>query len=673
MMRYLLLAVVVSVALFAGLAGWQSPATAAASGVANEAVVEAAGPGLDATSNAPLFGIVVQGELMDPALRQRVLDAGAKWTRAEVKWNEVEPTQGTRDWSALDTYLGEIQQAGLIPIVFVAQNPSWAATTTCGPLTSTATFASLIGAAAERYDGDTDYDGDGIYGDGPVLTKVDYWEPYQEPDNKYAEYSDFKGCWGQSVVSYTQLLSVAWSAVHTANPDAQLGIGGLADESVPTCTFPSCTGQPIFNTGFMDQVLAYIAGHNTGRYFDFVDFHSYPAFAYIWDPTYPYNNGLYAKAQTFRSKLDNAGMTDRYIVSTEAGRPSSSTKNYWNEPGYDGNEWQARAVVTLFAQGMRAGLRSMDWYSLLDYDSALYGLISDTGPRPSYYAYQTLTQQLGNASFVTKLTTSPGAEVYVFNVPGIGTRSVVWETNSYSPTVDVAVRFLGTTLYTRDKFGTQKVYHDGQPGDLDSLTNSVTISVTRSPIYVEGRPDVAPAACTYQRPLANGWNLISLPCAPANVLVTETLRSINGSYNLVQAYDAFDTAAPWKTYDTGRPAKYNTLKSINESMGLWVNVTSTVSVTLSITGTMPISLSIPMTVGWNLVGYPSWVTRPVTVALSNITGSYNLAQAYDAFDTTAPWKTYDTTRPAKYNTLKVMAPGVGYWINMTEARTWQVP
>jgi hypothetical protein len=179
----------------------------------------------------------------------------------------------------------------------------------------------------------------------------------------------------------------------------------------------------------------------------------------------------------------------------------------------------------------------------------------------------------------------------------------------------------------------------------------------------------AAPAVTATVALTTGWNLISLRLAPMSTLITQTLSSITGSYNLVYAYNAWDTADPWKTYNIARPAALNDMKVITEGMGVWLNATA--PVTLTITGTLPVSPAINLAAGWNLVGYPIQATRPVTAALMSITGTYDLVYAYNAFDTGDPWKTYNIARPAALNDLKTMGPGWGYWIHTTAACVWR--
>jgi len=174
-----------------------------------------------------------------------------------------------------------------------------------------------------------------------------------------------------------------------------------------------------------------------------------------------------------------------------------------------------------------------------------------------------------------------------------------------------------------------------------------------------------------QVPLASGWNLISVSLSPASTVVTDVLSSIEGQYDLVYAYDASDAADPWKKYNTAAPSFLNDLTDITETIGLWIRVTE--PVTLSVSGSVPSSPTIALYEGWNLVGYPSQTTRPVTEALASIDGSYDLVYAYDAWDMADPWKKYNTAAPPFLNDLTEMGPGWGYWLRVSEDCVWSVP
>jgi len=179
-----------------------------------------------------------------------------------------------------------------------------------------------------------------------------------------------------------------------------------------------------------------------------------------------------------------------------------------------------------------------------------------------------------------------------------------------------------------------------------------------------------PLAAVMQIGLAEGWNLISVRLSPASRVVTDVLSSIEGQYDLAYAYDASDAEDPWKKYNTAAPSFLNDLTEIDETMGFWIRATE--PVTLTVSGSVPSSTDISLYTGWNLVGYPSQTTRPVTETLASIEGKYDLVYAYDAWDVEDPWKKYNTAAPPFLNDLTDMRPDWGYWIRVSEDCVWRV-
>ena len=72
--------------------------------------------------------------------------------------------------------------------------------------------------------------------------------------------------------------------------------------------------------------------------------------------------------------------------------------------------------------------------------------------------------------------------------------------------------------------------------------------------------------------LFTGWNLVGYPSESTRVL-TETLQSIDGKYNLVYAYYAMDATDPWKKYDVDMPAFLNDLNVMEPGHGYWIQTT----------------------------------------------------------------------------------------------------
>ncbi|MCX5909653.1 MAG: beta-galactosidase [Deltaproteobacteria bacterium] len=325
-------------------------------------------PALAADEDESILGVTIRSEWGDPNTHSLVVDAGVRWVRTSVSWAAHEPVQGQKDLSGLDRLFKSFTDIGLKPVVYIADNPSWAASSKCGPIdkVSLQALADFVGVLAERYDGDGDYDGDGVV-DGPALPRIDYWALYNEPDNQWTsgEASAFDGCWGRDGKSYAQLMGLVKQAVQKANPNAQVVFSSVAGEKVACPSTWGCAGQDIFNFNiaggdFVDDVLGYIQSH-PGDYFDIFDFHYYPAFQWQWAS---WGNGILGKARYYQNRLQSHGLSKPMIV-TETGKKSDGT---------GGDEAQTNHLVMTYIRAMAAGLKSVMWFTFTDiYDGVWAG------------------------------------------------------------------------------------------------------------------------------------------------------------------------------------------------------------------------------------------------------------------------------------------------------------
>jgi len=162
-------------------------------------------------------------------------------------------------------------------------------------------------------------------------------------------------------------------------------------------------------------------------------------------------------------------------------------------------------------------------------------------------------------------------------------------------------------------------------------------------------------------PLTVGWNLISFPLELADTSLVVVLESTAGNWNIVEYYDAYDLADPWKSHATFKPQSLNDLSNLDNTMAFWLYVTDASS-PLVIRGTNPESTSISLKAGWNMVGYPSLdTTKTVGEALFGTTADRVLVG--------------DTSEP--YNLLEVgptyvMQPGEGYWVHVVSDTLWVI-
>ena len=189
----------------------------------------------------------------------------------------------------------------------------------------------------------------------------------------------------------------------------------------------------------------------------------------------------------------------------------------------------------------------------------------------------------------------------------------------------------------------------------DTASDCETISVT-----VLGTHSIA---------LVAGWNLVSFNVHPANTDPAVVLASISGQYSLVYAW----VNGAWQHYDPEQGSG-NTLLSLDESMGFWVEMTA--ADTLNVTGTAPRTSGIALKAGWNRVSFPGATSQTLPGAFTNKgveLAKLNLVTAMHADMPADPWLLYDPTAPAYVNDLTELTPGWGYWISVDSDDLWTVP
>jgi hypothetical protein len=172
-------------------------------------------------------------------------------------------------------------------------------------------------------------------------------------------------------------------------------------------------------------------------------------------------------------------------------------------------------------------------------------------------------------------------------------------------------------------------------------------------------------------PLAEGWNLVSIPISVASADTTDVLASIAGKYDLAMQYDALEAYSRWKVYDPTQSVQTGGLESLDMRYGIWLHATS--ACTLALSGPRLVSATdIPLNTGLNLVGYPSLQKRSMEDALASIAGKYIRVYTYDATKEEAAWVIFDYTIPGAVNSLTEMKPGEAYWIEMVQPAVWRL-
>jgi hypothetical protein len=397
-----------------------------------------------------LFGAQIYGVSLTAL--DRMSGMGTAWVRLALSWDLIEPentTPGNYTWSAsFEQQLAALSARRIRVILVFGDNPSWAATYRNGPIDQVeiTELTEFVQAAVARY--------------SQPPYNVKHWEMYNEPDNGNVLYAEQgQGYFGHTPEAYVDVLEAVYQPIKSVDPEAKVLLGGLAYDAWP---------DP-FVEDFLDQVLI----DGGAAYFDLMNFHYYLAFRANWEP---YGHDILGKLAYLHDKLDFYGV-DKPFVCTETGWFS-------NELVGGSHEIQSRYVVQGFVRSMTTDMESVIWFTLVDQESdpRNWGLVGvDLNPKPSYYAYQTLTAQLSRAEYVQEVgleeTSSILVEAYEFATPAGQTIIVAWVNDDTT----VKMAHSAPQVIVVDKFGSETIVYDGDDGEVD---DRVHVSVGPSPVYL---------------------------------------------------------------------------------------------------------------------------------------------------------------------------------------------
>lgn len=411
------------------------------------------------TNETSVFGVQTS-DLSDTTTNSLIQQVGASWVRIGLSWSTLEPsntTPGNFNWSAYDGGFADASAKGLLPLVTIRDNPDWAATTSCGPISPAylPEFASFLSALVNRY--------------SKPPYNAHYWEIYNEPDNTDVNRAWLGGCWGGKGKEYGDMLKIAYPAIKAADPNAEVMLGSLAYD-----WFTTDAAKGPFEERFLDDVIDPLKG-NARAYFDLVGFHYYPAFRTRWET---FGTDVMGKAKYLRDKLGNYGVVKSMAV-TEI--------NMWSGAAHGGSdELQSDYVVQAYARGIATDLVLLIWFTMVDYNDWEYGLLKqDLSQKQAYTAYKVMANMLNGYSYsgLFRYTGTKPVDVegYTFTLPNGKERHTVWATVNDTRWVS----FAGSKAVVTSKLGIAFELTDAEDGIPDG---KVTFSVTQRPVYVDITP-----------------------------------------------------------------------------------------------------------------------------------------------------------------------------------------
>ena len=166
-------------------------------------------------------------------------DVGAKWSRVNLSWSDIEKTQGSYSATAVSMYDGVVQRsvnAGVKVIIMVDRAPGWASGSSNieAPATDPTKFANFVRWLSAHYAG-----------------KVAAYEIWNE-ENTVRFWPS-----GVNPAQYVALLKAAYPAVKASDPNAKVLFGGMALNDYP----------------FVEA--CYAVAPDLGSYFDVMATHPY--------------------------------------------------------------------------------------------------------------------------------------------------------------------------------------------------------------------------------------------------------------------------------------------------------------------------------------------------------------------------------------------------------------
>lgn len=178
---------------------------------------------------------------------------------------------------------------------------------------------------------------------------------------------------------------------------------------------------------------------------------------------------------------------------------------------------------------------------------------------------------------------------------------------------------------------------------------------------------LAPPAAACNTTFEPGWNYISLFCISTYKNRDEAIQNMTGLTRM-HTYRPNDANDPWKTYTTYLPSwVVNDLSYLSRTEGYLVYLNNTDNISYYLNGSKIIPTNIVLQTGWNLVGYPTDINKPIEEGLSTINDTYVIVYTQNNTD-----KMYISYSKSSGGTLNETQTYQGYWINMSSGDTWVV-
>jgi hypothetical protein len=438
---------------------------------------------------------------------QRAADAGARWNRWVIYWDQVERSPGQYDWSGSDQTvaadeefgfksnvvllgtpgfhngmlsaqevgprveeksaafavmrgmpLRRAQAASIVPPSSLRQPVFADGTDTFAPgkpINQANVWARFVAAAATRYDG-----------------RVEKWEIWNEPD--------FSQFWAGSVADYARLLKVAWLAARSVDPEASVIVGGMM-----YWEWTNRAGvEHAWLRAFLDEMARDPSAAQHGYYFDAIPWHFYSR------PSDAYDRIRSADALLLARGIGGKRQWINEANAPACGEPPLNVS--CSDPNYRGSatiDEQAAYVIQQFAYAIAAGVEHASIFQLQDDGQGeSFGIFRNDGTaRPAYAAYQVAARYFGGVTSATR-EGSGDIERIVLNKPGARI-TALWARGPRDEVARVTAASASATLVELDGTTSSIVAVDGvYVVPLTRATNNKNFANNPNDYPIGGRP-----------------------------------------------------------------------------------------------------------------------------------------------------------------------------------------
>lgn len=291
-------------------------------------------------------------------------NAGVQWGREEFTWDVIEPSQDVYSWDTYDAVVDAYENEGVHMLGLLTYSSSWASS---NPGSDDSEFYPPDITAWEEYVTEvaTRYAG-----------RVNAWEIWNEPN--------MDGAWKGTTAEYAELLTTAANAIHSANPDAKVVLGGLSGA----------------DTSFLNELYDELSDVSI---IDVVAIHPYRVigsdFNYAPESIADGLNMLTNDIYNIKAVMRAHGQVGVPLWLTEVGWTTDST-------GVS-EDTQARYLMRLYSIALSIkNVKKVFWYDMTDtsesdYPEAHFGLLEPTtyGKKAAYDAYTYVSQHLNRRRF----------------------------------------------------------------------------------------------------------------------------------------------------------------------------------------------------------------------------------------------------------------------------------